>query len=248
MTLSKDIVDRAAGITLSKAKNPRFMPPTTTRRALQDITNEAPTTINRPLVTPAASTTLKRKSIRDDSGTVPRLASPDLDDDEDHQSVSSDELPPLKRYRTHLHPARSKDLTVRTQHIPQVRYDDQQSELDDEDEQSVTDSIKSTSSTMSIRERHKQKTPRQLYDASKGPVQMPEATHEAGDWSFLDDISEADYADRTKDDDDDEYDASVERDIEANEKDLPDDDPDLIEGEQLDLHEPEDAEELDSIR
>ncbi|KAK3615387.1 hypothetical protein LTR22_027456 [Elasticomyces elasticus] len=291
----------ARNIKMQKAKNPTFKLQRPTRPPLRDVTNHHP-------VTPAATPALKRKqpeperpkdvySLVEDyrdqhqhhqhachipiHPPQPGSTSPDLDDDEDRQSVSSDELPPLKRYRTHLHSAPSEDLTAPTQHTPQVSHDDQQSELDDEDKQSVTDSIKSDSSTMSIRERRKQKTPRQRYDANKGPTQYvhppqegrltkpvtrgaqtgarmianeelkyPEDTHEAVDWSFLNDISDTgngDLNDLDEDEEDNEYDAAMERALEEEEEGLPDDEPDLIEGEVFDLLEHEDDLKLDSI-
>ncbi|KAK3617250.1 hypothetical protein LTR22_026798 [Elasticomyces elasticus] len=56
-------------IKIAKATNPPFKKPTPVRQPLREITNEAPATINHPSVTPIASTTLKRKSAQDQSGT-----------------------------------------------------------------------------------------------------------------------------------------------------------------------------------
>ncbi|KAK4888125.1 hypothetical protein LTR49_028872, partial [Elasticomyces elasticus] len=56
-------------IKMGKATNPPFKKPTPVRQPLKEITNESSATINHPSVTPAASTTLKRKSALDQSGT-----------------------------------------------------------------------------------------------------------------------------------------------------------------------------------
>ncbi|KAK4897657.1 hypothetical protein LTR49_027963 [Elasticomyces elasticus] len=63
------MAQNALTIKMAKATNPPFKKPTPVRQPLRGITNEALATINHPSVTPAASTTLKRKSARDQSGT-----------------------------------------------------------------------------------------------------------------------------------------------------------------------------------